>query len=97
MTEEITTCGCGWKPIATAPKDGTKVDIWMQVNASPMSMGLSDSFRVVECAWSESEVAKEGPGWYHYDQSKSYDFRRLQDRYITHWMLTPDAPKEREL
>lgn len=73
----------GWEPIETAPKDGTKVDLWMRIDASPMSMGWSDEFRVPE-AWFEVDR------WFHYRERGAKS--ELLTRYITHWMPLRDPP-----
>ena len=67
--------GCGWKPIATAPRDGTIIDLWLTIHASPMSMGMSDSFGVPD-AW-----FKDGK-WVHTYKGKPTE---LHQHYITHW------------
>lgn len=73
----------GWEPIKTAPRDGTKVDLWMKIDASPMSMGWSDEFRVPE-AWFEVDR------WFHYRERGAKS--ELLTRYITHWMPLHDPP-----
>ncbi len=73
----------GWEPIKTAPRDGTKVDLWMKIDASPMSMGWSDEFRVPE-AWFEVDR------WFHYRERGAKS--ELLTRYITHWRPLPDPP-----
>ncbi len=73
----------GWQTMESAPKDGTKVDLWMEIYASPMSMGWSDEFRVPE-AWFE------GGRWFHHRESGAKS--ELEIRYITHWMPMPDSP-----
>lgn len=73
----------GWEPIETAPRDGTKVDLWMRIDASLMSMGWSDEFRLPE-AWFE------GGRWFHHRESGVKS--ELEIRYITHWMPMPDSP-----
>lgn len=63
-----------------------KVDLWLNVPASPRSMGWSDAFRVVEC-W------REDSKWFHIDRSEKAE---LYGPYITHWMPMP-APPESDL
>jgi hypothetical protein len=37
--------GNGWKPISRYNKgEGLLVDLWLEIHASPLSFGLSDSF-----------------------------------------------------
>lgn len=76
-----------WKPIDTAPKDvpqSRPVDLWLHVYASPRSMGMSDSFRVVDC-W------RRGDEWVHLHNGTP---EALFDDYITHWMPAPPPPRE---
>lgn len=79
-----------WQPIESAPKDGTKVDLWLEFYASPASMGMSDSFRMPECYYATIEGKT---GWFHLDGMKQ---NQLFDEYeyITHWMPLPEPPKE---
>jgi hypothetical protein len=73
-----------WRPISEAPKDGTYVDLWINIYASPRSMGMSDSF-VVRDAWHE-----EGK-WFHYDIGQK---KEIYSNYVTHFMLRPEPPTE---
>lgn len=80
-----------WMPIESAPKDGTKVDLWIKCDPS---RAASDG-RVVDCYWNtetdtwckfdsywgeDSDVESNGPsldgGW----------------RKATHWMPLPPPP-----
>lgn len=67
--------GKGWKPIKSAPRDGTLVDVWLEIHASPRSMGMGDSFGVPD-AW-----FKDGK-WVHTYRGKPTE---LDQSYITHW------------
>ena len=88
-----------WRPIKTAKKAQLKeIDLWLTVHASPLSMGIGDSFRVPAAYWMEEQAEEyRNPemrddyrsGWFHLDRSKH---RRLNPEYITHWMPTPKAP-----
>lgn len=73
-----------WLPVETAPKDRTRVDLWLNIYASPRSMGLSDSFRVIE-AWHENGK------WVHWD-SHDRKVKELYEPYITHWMPIAEQP-----
>lgn len=65
-----------WKPIDTFDKeDGERVDLWIRIYASPRSMGLSDSFRLINA------YRKNGK-WFD-------DGGELFTRYITYWMPIP--------
>jgi hypothetical protein len=77
-----------WKPIKTYRRRNRfmhKVDLWLAWGASPMTMGFSDSFRVVE-AWQDTEGR-----WLHYGSPGKV--AELNRDYITHWMSLPLAPK----
>ena len=73
-----------WQPIETAPKDGTRVDLWLRVHASPRSFGFSDAFRVPEGYFQDGV-------WGH---SQGGSFRELYQPYITHWMPLPEPPED---
>ncbi len=62
-----------WKPIETFNgNDSDMVDLWLHIWASPRSMGMSDSFRRIDC-WKKNGhwVDSDGP---------------LYEPYITHWV-----------
>jgi hypothetical protein len=68
-----------WQPIKTAPKKVERwkpVDLWMQIGASPLSMGISDAFRVPDC-WRDYAGK-----WVHQDRG---EVRELNAWYITYW------------
>ena len=67
--------GKGWKPIESAPRDGTVIDVWLEIHASPMSMGMSDSFGVPD-AW-----FKDGK-WVHMYRGLPTE---LETGYIKQW------------
>lgn len=75
-----------WRPIRTAstnPLTIDEVDLWLVVNASPMSMGISDAFRVPDCT-------RRNGKWGHYQRS---EWMELNQDLITHWMPVPKGPK----
>ncbi len=76
-----------WQPIETAPKDGARVDLWLQVYASPHSFGWSDAFRVIDCWWKDGK-------WVHRRDDGRVE--ALYPDYITHWMPIPDPPVDGE-
>ena len=66
----------GWMPIHKFKlPDRTIIDLWMDIPASPLTMGMSDSFTVPD-AWCEHG------SWWHTFQGKS---AMLNDLYVTHW------------
>lgn len=68
--------GRGWFPIKTAPRDGTVIDLWLNVYATPRSMGIGDSFGVPD-AWFENGK------WVHAHLLGKP--AALEKDYITHW------------
>lgn len=76
----------GWQPIETFNEaDREAVDLWLQIHASPRSMGMSDVFRV-------SDAFRIDGKWFHYDSGKQ---KELYADYITHWRAAPPPPQER--
>lgn len=71
-----------WQPIETAPKDGTEIDVWLDIHASPSSFGWADAFR-------ETEVYYKDGKWFHRQNGKELE---LYAAYITHWMPIPEPP-----
>ena len=97
-----------WQPIDTAPKDGTKVDLWC------------DGERLTDCVWREPEygdIKFRDPAWLAANPDKNSLYApflpsppcwcqyadteidsvwcKLDDQeLITHWMPVPDAPKD---
>ena len=74
----------GWKKISKFKKNDRfeHFDIWMQVTASPLTMGLSDSFRVPDA------FHRDG-AWYHRVRGED---KKLNSDYITHWRKRPKGP-----
>jgi hypothetical protein len=71
-----------WRPIQTARKHRVigimpKVDLWLQIPASPRSMGMADSFRVPDC-WRHIVSGK----WVHDHRGEE---KEICQEYITHW------------
>lgn len=74
-----------WKPIKTfRAKEYVRVDLWLVVHASPMSFGMGDSWREVDC-W------KQDGKWFHDHDGK---VKELRPEIITHWMHIPKEPKQ---
>jgi hypothetical protein len=84
----------GWRPIETAPRDGTIIDLWS-----------ADEFggRIPDCYWGfpehtcgeaghhcDSDWHSLSEGWVH------STFNVRLDDSITHWMPLPAPPKEDE-
>jgi hypothetical protein len=72
-----------WQPIETAPRDGTKVDLWIR------NVGWS-GYRVTDCFWGcvgSGAVLRpftgQENGWYYQVPGE----RIMIDKTPTHWML----------
>ncbi len=75
--------GDGWQDIATAPKDGTPVDLWGTRNSEPR--------RFPRARWTENVWAGQKIGvfsWSHY----GWDIYGVFE--YTHWRLEPAPPSE---
>jgi len=62
--------------------DNHAVDLWLNIYASPRSMGRADAFRVIDC-W------RDNGKWFHYDGGRQTE---LFSDYVTHWMPAPEPP-----
>jgi Protein of unknown function (DUF551) len=67
-----------WRPIETAPKDGTEVDLWC-INQS----ALSSSGRATDCHYHCGE-------WLKYGDSAEVGWFAVHN--ATHWMPLPAPP-----
>lgn len=78
-------CENKWLPIETAPKDGTKVDLWCTPRpgaiVAPEHLG---GWRIADAWFSAGR-------WWTYENN---DEQRLevQADYVTHWQPLPDPP-----
>lgn len=70
-----------WRPIDTAPKDGTPVDLWCQPTGISTGPG-----RVTDCWFS-------GGNWWQYDEHGD-DQCRSGVHNATHWMPLPPPPSK---
>lgn len=75
--------GGGWQPIATAPRDGTEIDLW--VPGVPIGHGPA---RIPDCWFS-------GSRWWRYDKDGD-DQCRSHVRRPSHWMPPPPPPAPEE-
>lgn len=66
--------------IKSAPRDGTKIDLYLHIYASPRSMGMSDSFWVSECWWKDGQ-------WVHQHRGKD---EPLYTDYVSGWLPAGD-------
>ncbi len=65
------------------PSWPTNVDLWLDIWASPMSLGIADAFRVPEAYHRNGK-------WFNLVNGKEEEIR---SEYITHWMPMPKPPK----
>lgn len=66
-----------WKPIESAPKDGTEIDLWIVDPLMPME------FREPNCWWrADAGRWMQMSGWVDTGPC-----------YATHWMPLPEPPK----
>ena len=66
-----------WQPIATAPRDGTVIDVWYW------------DARITDVFWHKADVGYAYEGWMYYNVT---DWDRLDNECITHWMPLPESP-----
>jgi hypothetical protein len=71
----------GWRPIETAPKDGTKVDLW---RLSDKWQAVAEGRRITDAWFADGR-------WRHEDYD--YGHERSVSGHITHWMPLPEGPK----
>lgn len=69
----------GWRPIETAPKDGTKVDLFFPLAG-----------RQTDWQWEESKLW--GETWLH--KHKNGDASTYPNQQPTHWQPIPEPPNE---
>lgn len=83
-----------WQPIETAPKDGTKFDLWVVTKYSYPSMTCYDcAGRIVNCSW-------DGTQWVRYiaegdfcgDKDEIESSKAAYEVVATHWMPLPAPP-----
>lgn len=71
---------CKWQPIETAPKDGTKIDLWMMPG-----QGLRAGARITDCWWRNGKWTscfdpRPNPSW--------------PDSWFSHWSPILEPPTE---
>jgi len=76
MADEVN----GWRPIETAPKDGSSILLW-------------DGWRMQVCAWDFDDLYDREPKhWVYGEAQGEYNVRETFDD-ATHWMPLPAPPK----
>jgi hypothetical protein len=93
-----------WQPIETAPKDGTRIDVWM-VGVAGDKKPLA--FRMTDICWSSvEELEVESTGWFPHgawtspslfrrktiETPRSHPWRTGAWQELTHWMPLPEPP-----
>lgn len=77
-----------WRSIERPPRNTSEdnpVDLWIDVPASPLSMGMSDRWRIPDC-W------RVDGKWVHRHRN---EIAELDANYLTHWIRPPKPPKRR--
>jgi hypothetical protein len=73
LPDELKKAG---EPIKTAPFDGTKIDLWLEIPSSATSMGWADQFWVTDCWWQDR-------CWVHRHHGKDMALNR---DYVKRWL-----------
>ncbi len=84
-----------WQPIETAPKDGTKIDIWAKERFVPNAPVEPKSYRMTNAYWISDNFGN-GPCWVYDCECSPQGIEILLQggaRIITHWMPLPEPPK----
>ena len=78
-----------WQPMSTAPKDGTKIDIWVRERGTYNWNGepYEEFYRVAD-AWWETEYAS-GEWWGPYELHGDAGSLRAEPEF---WMPVPPPP-----
>jgi hypothetical protein len=74
-----------WQPIETAPKDGTRFDVWLRHPGGDR--------RVINAWFSVVEKEFVSPDGYYLYSMKPYGSDHWL-QYPTHWMPLPEPPKQ---
>jgi hypothetical protein len=71
-----------WMPIETAPKDGTRIDLWAK--AWLPAFDRFEFRRFADCVWMTGDsMINRPPYWLNLDK----------EWYPTHWMPLPEGPE----
>lgn len=81
-----------WQPIETAPKDGTRIDVWQYCHNSewrpnPKDCGIENGWRYADIYWEDGEWQQMHD---NLGEGVSIEFKH---HTISHWMPLPAAPK----
>jgi hypothetical protein len=76
-----------WRPIETAPRDGTR--FWGNVGDDAIAMCWHPAFDAFVSSWRRMELA---PGYTYADTGLSYQDHSPEKHNPTHWMPRPAPP-----
>ena len=79
-----------WAPIESAPKNGTRVDLWVEryyIEDHSKPDVEYEGMRIADCYWNEN-AATGLTGWHTYEGGKYLE----HSWSVTHWMPIPDGP-----
>lgn len=77
------TSALGWRPITSAPKDGTHV----------LLAGLAHGRAVIGYYWTDGDLGEREPKWVY---ALSSVMPRVSGPKPTHWMPLPALPSSRD-
>ena len=93
--EDCVTDLNGWYDIATAPKDGTKIDVWVSAKRPEYSRREVDVYWAVTTIEFNQSANKTFEGWCHFDSQEAiggtYPIEDHGDA-VTHWRARPVGP-----
>lgn len=72
-----------WQPMDTAPKDGTKVDLWVTAG--------EDSWRMIDAEYRQYQSDRSPEGWYDDEGDSLYQFG-VKPLF---WLPAPPTPGPR--
>lgn len=79
-----------WQPIETAPKDGTRVDLWVTYSGDERNQPAA--YRETCCEWRIDKYGR-GPFWCRYSEDYEDGGWTEIDDTPTHWMPPPEPPE----
>jgi hypothetical protein len=88
-----------WQPIDSAPRDGTKVDLWV-VQREARTLSELPGERIPDACWTEPTHAgadRNTPMWCKWDSPCWEEIERLYGGgayVVTHWMPVPVGPSK---
>ena len=79
----------GWKPIETAPKDGTRVDLWTSEGRVPNAFWRADHW-TIWLRWKRDSTWRSGP------PKGAHVYTNVVGA-VTHWQPLPPPPTLEEI